>query len=269
MLGVSLFSVDVSAICLCGWHNHDVVQADVGGTGDGEENRVGDVFVGQRRHSLVNVFGGSFVAFVADNGEFGFSHTRCDVGDLDVVFQHIRPHSSGEGIDGVFGGAVDVSARIYFLAGNGSDVDDVSGLVGYHQRGYRSGHIQQAFDVGVYHAFPVIQYAFLYGGDADCQSGVVDEHGDVAPLAAEAFYGLPDGFRLPDVEVEGKDFHAFFPDFPGERLKPFFPSAGDDDVITCLCGFECRGFSDAGGGSGDECYFVHVFKYVVFVYVEF
>lgn len=59
-------SVYVSGVSLCGGHNDDVIEAYVRGTGDGEEDGFGDVFVCEGCEAFVNVFRSCFVAFVAD-----------------------------------------------------------------------------------------------------------------------------------------------------------------------------------------------------------
>ena len=84
----SLFSfpVDISGRGLRCWHNLNVVQANMGGPGDCENNGVGNVFSSERGNSFVHVVGSLGVPFVADDGEFCFNHSLGNVRDFDVVF---------------------------------------------------------------------------------------------------------------------------------------------------------------------------------------
>ena len=120
----TLFPVHVSGTSLSGRHDLNVVQADVGRTGHGKYDRVGDVFSRERCNSLVHVVSGLLVTFVAYYGEFGFNHSRGDVGYLDVVFQHIDAHGFRKGVHGVLGGTVDISTGVNFLSCHGGQVDD-------------------------------------------------------------------------------------------------------------------------------------------------
>lgn len=230
----------------------------MGRAGNGEEDGVGDIVVGQWGHAFVDIFGSSRIPFVADDGEFGFHHSRCDVGDFDIVFQHIRTHASREGVDCMFGGAVNIPARVDFFPGDGSDVHDMSAFLCDHQRGYGPGHVEKSLDIRVDHAFPVVQNAFLQGTDAYGETCVVDQYGDVPPFSFQSFDGLADFPGVAYVERERQYVGSFRADFSGQLFQTFRPAAGDDQIEARFGGFEGCGFANSGGCSGDKCYFLHV-----------
>ena len=140
----------------------------------GKHDRVGDVFSRERGNTLVHVVCGLLVTFVTHYGEFGFDHSRSDVGYLDVVFQHIDAHGFRKGIHGVFGGTVYIPTGINFLACHGGDVDDMSFFIFDHQRGYFMGDVKKAFHVGVDHAFPIIQNSVLDRRSSHGKTCIID-----------------------------------------------------------------------------------------------
>ncbi len=59
-----LYFVHIPGVSLGCRHDDDVVQADMGRTGDGEKDGVGNVFVGQGCHSFVYISGSFFITFI-------------------------------------------------------------------------------------------------------------------------------------------------------------------------------------------------------------
>lgn len=174
-------AVDDDGGCLLVAEYEYVLDVDVFWAGCDEVNDVGYVEGGEGYEVFVN-HGFLFVAVESDEGEFGFDVSGCNGADFDVVCDEVEAHSFGEGIYGVFGGCIDVSFGINFFTGDGAYIDDVPGLALYHAGYDGAGDVEESFEVGVYHLFPVSEFSFVYGVETFGESCVVDEDADVTPF---------------------------------------------------------------------------------------
>ena len=164
-----------------------------------------------------------------------------------------------EGAHGVLRGAVDGAAGVDLAAGDGAEVDDVASAAGDHARGDGAGDVEQAFDVGVDHAFPVVGVALVDRLETDGQSGVVDERVDGLPFVGQAGDGLLDGLTATDVEGERQEAALGIGagQLVAEVFEAFAASAGEDQVVAILGQYVGRSPTDACGGTGDHCDGLH------------
>ena len=77
----------------------------------------------------------------------------------------------------------------------------MSAFAGHHPGHYGAGHVEQSLDVGVDHGVPVIGITLVFRFEAEGESGVVDEHLNVAPFLGEVGYGRFGGFTVGDIKA--------------------------------------------------------------------
>ena len=194
--------MDGAGVGLGGGHDEDVLQVDVCGGGEGEADGASDVVGCERRVAVVDASGALVVALETDEGELRLHGAGADEAHADAVGQEVLTHALAEGAHGVLRGAVDGAAGVDLAAGDGAEVDDMASAAGDHAGGNGTGDVEQAFDVGVDHTFPVVGVALVKRLKPDGQSGVIDERVDGLPFVGETGDGLLDGLTATDVEGE-------------------------------------------------------------------
>ena len=213
----------------------DVVDGDVGRTCGDEVDGFGDVLGGEGVKVVVNL-GFLFVSIESYFRKFGLLYVGGgDLADSNIMRVEVYPHGFGEGFYGVFGGTIDVAVGIDFLAGYGTDIDDVPGLAGYHLWCDEACDVEESFDIGVYHGLPMVEAAFVDGVHAFGESCVIEEDVNVFPFIGEfgdCFLGF---FFLSNIEIEKPAFGVeFFFEFNFLLVESVESSTGEYELIAVL-----------------------------------
>lgn len=220
------------------------------------DDGLGDVGSGQR--SVAGVDRGGFVVVPseADIRKTGLHRARCDGTGFDGGAVQIGVEPFGEGVDGGFGGAVDVAARISSLAGNRAEIDDVGGGAFFEMGQQGAGDVEEPFDVGVDHRIPLVDIPPVDRLKTQCQTGVVDE--DIDGGLVQQSLDLRRNFvGIAHVKSKGIDSSVGLGAYPLFQFGQFFcATSGQYEVQTHFGQIEGKLLTDAGGGSGDEGGFV-------------
>lgn len=207
--------------------------------------------------------------------------------DTDIGVNELAAQAVAEAADGGLGGAVDGAAGVGLAAGNGANVDDITGATirtGEEGREDGLGDVDEAGDVGVEHDVDVVlgnlgsavkatnkaarkrrsapianSYRHLLQRELGCSIRIVDENVNVF----EIFRQLADKgahlVGLADVELQREKLDAvadLLGDLGGNLLERVDAACGQDDAQVVLRRgegeFERARLADAGGGAGDE-----------------
>src|SRR5439155_524678 len=129
---------------------------------------------------------------------------------------HFLGERLGQPDDARLGGGVGHEGRIAFLAGDGGDVDDASGALPEHDPDGSPAAQEDAREVDVDHAPPVLVGQLPDGKGAARDAGVVHEDVEPAPLLGDAAHRGIDLRRLGHV---GGDDHRPRPDLARGHLR--------------------------------------------------
>jgi len=110
------------------------MHVDMRRTGRHPENGIGDIIAFQRLESLINRFGPFFITPEADLAELGLDHAGIDRADPDGGIDQIDLHPLRDGIDSMFGSAINIALRVDLVSGNRADIDDMP-LVAFDHQG--------------------------------------------------------------------------------------------------------------------------------------
>ena len=81
-----------------------------------------------------------------------------------------------DGIYRVFRGTVDYTTGVRFMAGDRSDIDNVTAISLFHSGNNQPGHGKQPFYVGIDHAIPVIKLCLVNRIFTNRQTGIIDKY---------------------------------------------------------------------------------------------
>ena len=137
----------------------------------------------QIEHHLRDIFGPQLpvVRGIRVPHEVGVHGTRADVAHADAVLPHFLEQHFAERVDAGLRRAVARAAGHHVLAGEAADVDDVRLAAPAHMRDRGVAAVEDAGEVGVDHAPPVLVRLGLHRAEP-ADAGVVDE--DVEPAEA-------------------------------------------------------------------------------------
>src|SRR4029453_14301730 len=223
------------------------VDVDVGGTGDGPDDAVGDVVGGQGLDAGVDLVGPGLVAAEAGHRELGLDHAGGGLGDRARLRVQLQAEGVGDGPDGVLGGGVAGPAGVDLEPGDGAEVDDV-GVGGGPQQGQEgAGDPQQADHVGVQHDLPVGVAALGHRVEAGRGAGVVDQQVGVAVAVPDGGRERLHRGRVGDVEGEGGGA-----DVGGQGLEAVGAAGAGDHLEAGPGQLAGAGRPDPAGRAGDD-----------------
>lgn len=217
---------------------------------DGLGDEIGDEF----GFVAGGVVGGGSAGFgVAHAGvaEVGGGDEGVDFGDDDVVFFEFGAGGEGEAEEGAFGGGVDAVLGDGHEGGAGVDVDDGAGALGAHERDDGLHGDDGAEDVEVEDFVEEVRFDFFDGGGVGA-AGVVDEGVDAAVVVVDGGDGFFEGGEVGHVAGDGEAVW----EGGGEGVENVFGAGEEGDFGTFFGEEFGGGEADAGGGAGDEDYFV-------------
>ena len=232
-------------------HGHElhVAHVHVGGQIHRPPHGFGDVFRGQGIQVFVSGFRSLQVTLETHGQKFSVQMTGLDVGHADGSTQKVAAEHPAKMVHESLGSTVHVAALEGAVAGDGADVDDVTGTAFDHTGQNAAGAVQQAVDVGGDHFVPVVHVARLGGILADGTAGVVQQHVDVLEPFGKIGEHFHHNITLGDVETEGEEISA---QFSGEFVEAGLTAAGTNDLPAFLDEAAGGFATNTGGNTSDE-----------------
>src|SRR5438874_937282 len=221
-----------------GFHN-ELVDVDVAGPRDREEDALGDVFGPERVDPFVRRLRFLLVAAKANAGEVGLDEPRIDRRQPDRAAEQVLAERVGEAAHGELRGDVDGGVLVCLAPRDRAEIDDVAAVADVRQAEAR--HPDQAVDVRLEHRLLILLASLPKRVAAKAEAGVVDEDVESAEFADggldEPLAALP----VRDVELE--------PDL-GLQLDDAPRTACDASALPCER--RRRRGADAARGARDD-----------------
>src|SRR6266516_96546 len=217
----------------------ELVDVDVAGTRDREENAFGHVFGAEWVDAFVWRLRLLLVATEANAGEIRLDEPGIDGGHPNRPAEQVLAERVGEAAHGELRRDVDRRVLVSLAPGDRAHVDDVPAVAEVRQA--EAGDADQPVDVRLQHCLLILFASLPKGVAAETKAGVVDEDVQCAELPDR----VPDEplatFRSGDVELEL--------DLGFELLDAPRP-AGHTGAFACDGGR--RGCADPARGAGDD-----------------
>ena len=141
-----------------------------------------------------------------------------DDGRADVVGLHLLPQPFGDDPHGCLRGRIHGTPGSHLVACDGRDNDDVTVLLRFHGRKRGCDAVENALEVHIDHAVPVLDFAALEERVRH-ETRIVDDHVD-APVPLDGKIDQTcDLLAIGHVRLYSRAFAQG--EFRGERLKPF------------------------------------------------
>ena len=142
MSGSLFLPVTYSSCCLIGRHDKYLGYLHMSRSRCCVIYHVSNVVACQRTDSFV--YGVSFILISPEayNGKVCLDHAGLDVGDTYRCIYQINPKTVGQGFYSSFGCTLPAASCIGCIAGNGSDIDDMSAASFHHSGNNQTRHGQ-------------------------------------------------------------------------------------------------------------------------------
>ena len=137
------------------------------------------------------------------------------------------------------------------VAGHRADVDDVPPVAGDHARQNGASAIQQALDVGVHHALPVVHGTLMGRFQAERQSGVVHQQIHLGEVGGQRSDGGVYRRFVAHVECNSVDRDGRS-QFGAQGFQTILAAATDDQMPAVSGELASAGGAETGGDAGDE-----------------
>src|SRR6266550_7281738 len=217
----------------------ELVDVDMEGPGEREEDAVGDVLGAERVDALVRLLRLLLVSAEANAGEVRLDEAGIDGRQPDRATQQVLTERVGEAANGVLGRDIDRSVLVGLAARDRAHVDDVPTVADMRQA--EAGHPEQSVDVGFQHRVLIFFGRLPKGIAPEAEPGVVDEDVQAAELADRCLDESLAALSVGDVELE-LDLRVELVDAAG--------AAGDASALASEGGGR-RG-ADAARGARDD-----------------
>src|SRR6266566_803751 len=224
---------------LCQRLDDDLVDVDVEGPREREEDAFGDVFGTQRVDAFVRRLRLLLVATKANAGEVGFDKAGIDGREPNRPAEQVLPKRVREAANGELRGDVDRGVLVGLTARDRAEVDDVPAVADVRQA--EASHAHQAVDVRLEHRLLVLVASFPERVAAETEACVVDEDVESAELAERRLDEPFAALLVGDVELE-LDL--------GLQLIDAARTAGYASALPGECGRGRR--ADAARGARDD-----------------
>ena len=212
----------------------------MGGSTGGIESYVGNVGARERSDALIHIFGTLVIAMESHVAEVCLHQSRFEISHSHCRMCYIYSESVSDGLNCRLCGAIHVASCIGSIAGNRTDVDDMTCVALYHSRNNQARHGEQSLDIRVYHSVPILEVTFVFWFKTEGESGIVYQHVDSAPFLGKRIDSLGGGIAVAHVEAQSQHFRR---QFCLELGKLFGIASSDDEVISALGEFACTSFT--------------------------
>lgn len=229
------------------------INVHMGRAGGDPNEDFGNVFRDEGMGAFIEFFGGDGIAFEAHEGKFSFGEAGIHGADANAGAEEFEAQSARDLEFGRFGAAIDATAFVSSMAGDGTDIDDARAGVARNQGQGRAGHAQEAKDIGLKHGFPIGVFALGEGVQAVSAASIVDENMELRgffPGPTDKFFDAI-GFGHVEEMYMGFGSTSYF-GFPGD----FFQAVGTARPEQQFGAFGSEGpgggGAKAGGSAGNE-----------------
>src|SRR5256886_14035300 len=178
----------------------ELVDVDMEGPGEREEDAVGDVLGAERVDALVRLLRLLLVAAEANAGEVRLDEAGIDSREPDRATQQVLTERVGEAAHGVLGRDIDRSVLVGLAARDRAHVDDVPTVADMRQA--EAGQPEQSVDVGFQRRVLIFFGRLPKGIAPEAEAGVVDEDVQAAELADRCLDESLAALSVGDVELE-------------------------------------------------------------------
>ncbi len=173
--------------------------------------------------------------------ELGFHHARIHRAHTHFRAEQVHAHPLRQCRNRMFGRAVDIPARIDLVSGDGADVDDVPAAARDHVRNDGPADVEQAFDIGVNHLFPIGQLAFVQFIQPAAKPRVIDQDVYRGPGDGQAVDGSLDGRLVTHIQLQSAHFDAVLRiDFGSQLFQAFEASRASTNAAGVRTRRRCR-----------------------------
>ena len=178
----------------------ELVDVDVLGPRDGEEDALGDVRGGERLDAFVDLLRPFLVAAEPDLREARLDEPRVDRRQVDRATEEVLAQRIRESADRELRGDVDRGVLVRLPPGHGAEVDDVPAVADV--RDAEARHAHQAEDVRLDHRLLVLVGRLPERVASEAEAGVVDEDVEAAELGHGTLDEALGARAVGDVQLE-------------------------------------------------------------------
>ena len=176
---------------------------DMSGSIRGIHCDISDIIACEWLYAFIHVSSTLCVAMEADVAEVGLNESWFQIGYADGRVGHINAQTIAQCLYCSLGGAVNVTTSVGSIASHRTHVDDMTTITSHHAWNNEASHGEQALDVSINHAVPIVETALILRLQAQCQTSIVDQNVDVSPYLWKTLDGLLSCLAIAHVELDG------------------------------------------------------------------
>ena len=216
------------------------------------ESHIRNIITIQRFDTLINTGSTLIITMETDIREIRLHQSRLDIGNTHLGMSHINTQAIGDCLDGSLGSTIYITTSVSCITSHTTYINNVSMITLHHTRNNQTSHSKEALDIGINHLVPIFEASLVLWLQATSQTGIIDQHINIAPILRDIIHSLSCRFPVTHVKGKGKHLDSLCLQLFLQNFQFTSVSTSNDQIVATSCKATCTTLAYSAGCTCDK-----------------